>query len=59
MGKGRIARRETSPFAGTDLLLCAIFGGVISGIGSGLTIRFGGAIDGVEVSNAFGKSIGN
>lgn len=38
-----------SPFAGDDLLLCALFGGVISGVGSGLTIRFGGAIDGVEV----------
>ena len=38
-----------SPLAGTDLLLCALFGGVISGIGSGLTIRYGGAIDGVEV----------
>lgn len=38
-----------SPFVGKDLLLCAIFGGIISGIGSGLTIRFGGAIDGVEV----------
>lgn len=38
-----------SPLAGNDLLLCAIFGGLISGIGSGLTIRFGGAIDGIEV----------
>ena len=38
-----------SPLAGDDLLLCAIFGGLISGIGSGLTIRFGGAIDGIEV----------
>ncbi len=38
-----------SPLAGDDLLLCALFGGVISGIGSGLTIRFGGAIDGIEV----------
>lgn len=38
-----------SPLAGNDLLLCALFGGVISGIGSGMTIRFGGAIDGVEV----------
>ena len=38
-----------SPFAGTDLLLCAVFGGLISGIGSGLTIRNSGAIDGVEV----------
>ncbi len=38
-----------SPLAGTDLLLCALFGGMISGVGSGLTIRYGGAIDGVEV----------
>ena len=38
-----------SPLAGNDLLLCALFGGVISCIGSGLTIRYGGAIDGVEV----------
>lgn len=38
-----------SPLAGQDLLLCALFGGVISGIGSGLTIRNGGAIDGIEV----------
>lgn len=49
----------SSPFAGTDLLLCSIFGGLISGIGSGLTIRFGGAIDGVEVlSVIFAKKIG-
>ena len=32
-----------------DLLLSAVFGGIISGIGSGITIRFGGVIDGVEV----------
>jgi len=38
-----------SPLAGTDLLLCAIFGGLISGAGSGLAIRFGGAMDGIEV----------
>lgn len=38
-----------SPLAGDDLFLCALFGGVISGIGSGLTIRLGGAIDGIEV----------
>ena len=38
-----------SPLAGEDLLLCALFGGVISGIGSGLTIRNGGAIDGIDV----------
>lgn len=38
-----------SPLAGEDLLLCALFGGMISGCGSGLTIRYGGAIDGIEV----------
>lgn len=38
-----------SPIAGEDLLLCALFGGLISGVGSGLTIRYGGAIDGIEV----------
>jgi len=38
-----------SPLAGDDLLLCALFGGVISGVGSGLTMRFGGAIDGIDV----------
>ena len=48
-----------SPLAGSDLLLCAVFGGVISGIGSGLTIRFGGAIDGIDVlSVVFAKKIG-
>lgn len=38
-----------SPLAETDLFLCAIFGGIISGCGSGLTVRFGGAIDGIDV----------
>ena len=38
-----------SPLAGEDLLLCALFGGLISGVGSGLAIRLGGAIDGIEV----------
>lgn len=38
-----------SPLAGQDLLLCALFGGLISGMGSGLAIRFGGAMDGIEV----------
>ena len=48
-----------SPLAGSDLLLCAIFGGVISGIGSGMTIRLGGAIDGIDVlSVTFAKKIG-
>jgi len=50
---------SASPFAGTDLLLCALFGGLISGIGSGMTIRFGGAIDGVEVmAVVFAKGLG-
>lgn len=48
-----------SPLAGNDLLLCALFGGMLSGIGSGLTIRFGGSLDGVEVlSVIFSKKIG-
>ena len=48
-----------SPLAGTDLLLCALFGGVISGIGSGLAIRFGGAMDGIEVMAViFAKKLG-
>jgi uncharacterized membrane-anchored protein YitT (DUF2179 family) len=48
-----------SPLAGTDLLLCAIFGGIISGIGSGLAIRNGGAIDGIEVlAVIFAKRLG-
>lgn len=48
-----------SPLAGQDLLLCALFGGVISGVGSGLAIRFGGAMDGVEVlAVIFAKRIG-
>ncbi len=38
-----------SPLAKDDLFLCAIFGGLISGVGSGLAIRFGGAMDGIEV----------
>lgn len=54
----------SSPIAGTDLLLCAVFGGIISGVGSGLTIRFGGAIDGVEVmavifAKRLGLTVGN
>lgn len=47
-----------SPLAGKDLLLCALFGGVISGVGSGLTIRNGGAIDGIEVMSViFAKKL--
>lgn len=48
-----------SPLAGDDLLLCALFGGVLSGIGSGMAIRYGGAMDGIEVlAVIFAKRIG-
>lgn len=48
-----------SPLAGQDLLLCALFGGIISGTGSGLAIRFGGAMDGIEVMAViFAKKLG-
>ncbi len=50
---------NASPIAQQDLLLCALFGGLISGVGSGLTIRFGGAIDGIEVMAVlFAKKLG-
>ena len=49
----------TSPLAGSDLFLCALFGGLISGAGSGLAIRFGGAMDGIEVMAViFAKKMG-
>ena len=48
-----------SPLTGNDLLLSALLGGLISGVGSGLVIRLGGAIDGVEVlSVLFAKKLG-
>ncbi len=48
-----------SPLAESDLLLCALFGGLISGAGSGLAIRFGGAMDGIEVlAVIFAKRLG-
>ena len=41
-----------------DLFLCAIFGGLVAGTGSGLAVRFGGAIDGIEVlSVIFAKKL--
>lgn len=47
-----------SPIAGTDILLCAVFGGLICGAGSGIAVRNGGAIDGVEVMAViFAKSL--
>lgn len=48
-----------SPLAGSDLLLCALFGGMISGTGSGIAIRYGGAMDGIEVMAViFAKKLG-
>lgn len=38
-----------SPVVGKEIVLAAIFGGLLSGVGSGLVIKFGGALDGVEV----------
>ena len=50
---------RSSPLAGTDVLLCALFGGVICGTGSGLSVRYGGAIDGIEVlAVIFAKKMG-
>lgn len=48
-----------SPITHDDMLLSAIFGGLLSGVGSGLVIRNGGAIDGVEVMAVlFAKKLG-
>ena len=48
-----------SPLAKQDLLLCALFGGLRSGVGSGLAIRGGGAMDGIEIMSViFAKRIG-
>lgn len=48
-----------SPLAENDLLLCALFGGLISGAGSGIAVRFGGAMDGIEVMAViFSKKLG-
>ena len=38
-----------SPLAKSDMLLCALFGGLIAGSGTGLALRAGGAVDGIEV----------
>jgi len=54
-----IANETSSPIAGKDVFLCAIFGGLICGAGSGLSVRYGGAIDGIEVlAVIFAKRIG-
>lgn len=49
----------SSPIAKNELILCAIFGGILSGIGSGITIKFGGALDGIDIlSVIFSKKLG-
>jgi uncharacterized membrane-anchored protein YitT (DUF2179 family) len=53
-----------SPIVGDEMILCSIFGGMLSGIGSGLTIRYGGTMDGIETlavifSKRIGISVGN
>ncbi len=48
-----------SPIVGGEVVLASIFGGLLSGIGSGLVIKFGGALDGVEVMAViFHKKLG-
>jgi uncharacterized membrane-anchored protein YitT (DUF2179 family) len=39
---------DGSPVAGNELVLCSLFGGILSGMGSGITIRYGGTMDGME-----------
>lgn len=49
----------SSPIAKNELILCAMFGGILSGIGSGITIKFGGALDGIDIlSVIFSKKLG-
>lgn len=49
----------SSPLAEKDLFLCAIFGGLVSGCGSGMAMRFGGAIDGIDIiALIFSKKLG-
>ena len=48
-----------SPIVGNEVVLASIFGGLLSGVGSGLVIKFGGALDGVEVMAViFHKKLG-
>ncbi len=50
---------DGSPIVQNEVVLAAIFGGLLSGVGSGLVIKFGGALDGVEVMAViFHKKLG-
>ena len=59
-GQGTIGWEIMHQLPDADVVIAAIGGGgLISGIGSGMTIRFGGAIDGIDVlSVVFAKRIG-
>lgn len=47
------------PGVTNDMLLAAVFGGIILGIGVGIIIRYGGCLDGTEIiAIFFNKSIG-
>jgi uncharacterized membrane-anchored protein YitT (DUF2179 family) len=53
-----------SPITQDDKFVSAVFGGLLSGIGSGLVIRYGGALDGTDVlailtSRKFNVSLGS
>ena len=53
-----------SPIAGKEVILCSVFGGMLSGIGSGMTIRYGGTMDGMETlavifSKRLNMTVGN
>jgi uncharacterized membrane-anchored protein YitT (DUF2179 family) len=55
---------DGSPIVGNELILCAIFGGILSGMGSGITIRYGGTMDGMETlavifAQKIGLTVGN
>ena len=42
----------TSEIGASDVLLCALFGGLISGIAKGIAIRYGGTVDGLDMFSA-------
>lgn len=42
-------RFEITPEITNDLFLAAIFGGIVTGLGVGLVIRYGGSFDGTEI----------
>jgi uncharacterized membrane-anchored protein YitT (DUF2179 family) len=57
--KDFLVEGEGSPIVGNEFFLCSVFGGMLSGIGSGITIRYGGTMDGIEtLAVIFSKKIG-